>query len=238
MKPVLPKQHGAWAMLLIPFLLGIIEGQAVLIHIPLFIGWFFLYLATYPILMTFKNNRKKELYVKWSFYYGTPATIALLVVLVANVKMIYFGLIMIPFFLINAYFAKQKNERALINDVSAIIVFCLAGIASYYASTGTVDSIAISIFFLPFLFFAGSTFFVKTMIREKKNPLYKWISWGYHATLIVVLPIFINPLFVLAYIPSLIRSIVLYGKGITMMKIGVLEIINSIFFFTVMVFLL
>lgn len=44
MKALIPKQHGAWAMLLIPFCLGTVKGGAVLWHIPLFLGWLFILL--------------------------------------------------------------------------------------------------------------------------------------------------------------------------------------------------
>ena len=36
MKLVIPKQHGAWAMLIIPFLLSVILGKPTMYHIPLF----------------------------------------------------------------------------------------------------------------------------------------------------------------------------------------------------------
>ena len=38
MKLVIPKQHGAWAMLIIPFLLSVILGKPNMYHIPLFLG--------------------------------------------------------------------------------------------------------------------------------------------------------------------------------------------------------
>lgn len=59
MKLVIPKQHGAWAMLVIPFLLSVILGKPTIYHIPLFIAWFFIYLATYPFLMYIKQNEKR-----------------------------------------------------------------------------------------------------------------------------------------------------------------------------------
>ncbi|EZP78790.1 hypothetical protein H839_02941 [Parageobacillus genomosp. 1] len=46
-KWIVPKQHGAWAMLIVPFLLGAYAGGFTWLHVPLFVGWFFLYLATY-----------------------------------------------------------------------------------------------------------------------------------------------------------------------------------------------
>ncbi|WP_078548147.1 YwiC-like family protein [Litchfieldia alkalitelluris] len=230
MKILLPKQHGAWAMLVIPFLLGIFLGSPTWLHIPLFIGWLFLYLATYPLLMVIKN-KNRELHVKWTVIYLVPVVFSLVIVVISNVHFIFFGLIMLPFFLVNIYYAKRKNERALINDFSAIIAFSIGGLASYYAGVGVIDQIALMIFTLSSLFFIGSTFFVKTMIREKKNVTYKWISWGYHAGLVMLLIVVGYPLLVIGYLPSLIRAIYLYGKNLSIMKIGILEIINSVIFF-------
>lgn len=55
MKLIIPKQHGAWGMLLIPFVLGILTGKWTWYHIPLFLACFFVYLATYPLLMYVKQ---------------------------------------------------------------------------------------------------------------------------------------------------------------------------------------
>ncbi|MCY8334638.1 YwiC-like family protein, partial [Bacillus spizizenii] len=78
MKALIPKQHGAWAMLLIPFLLGMIKGGPVFWHIPLFLGWLFLYLAVYPITLALKKKQIKS-YQKWIYYYGVLACCFLII---------------------------------------------------------------------------------------------------------------------------------------------------------------
>jgi hypothetical protein len=72
MKLFLPKQHGAWAMLIIPFWLGVIEGEFMWKHVPLFFGWLLLYLATYPMLLLFKK-KKLQFYTKWTLVYMIPS---------------------------------------------------------------------------------------------------------------------------------------------------------------------
>ncbi len=52
-----------------------------------------------------------------------PALLFLLVPLVTMPSIIYFGLLMIPFFIINAYYTSQNKDRALMNDFSAISPF-------------------------------------------------------------------------------------------------------------------
>ncbi|MYL34921.1 hypothetical protein GLW05_15100 [Pontibacillus yanchengensis] len=237
MKLLLPKQHGAWAMLLVPFLLGITSSTFTSTHIPLFLGWLFLYLSTYPLLMLVKGKKKKE-YYKWSGIYVGFTLLFLAIVLLNEWKMLYFGLMMIPLFIVNLYFAKKKKERAFLNDVTAIIVFCIGGLASYYLGAGSLDKQGWMIAILCFLFFLGSTFFVKTMIREKKNVAFRWYSWSYHALLPILVVLFTQSLlFMIAFIPSVIRVFTLYGKKLTIMQLGVAEIVNSVCFLVTIIIL-
>ena len=67
------------------------------------------------------------------------------------------------------------------------------------------------------------------MIREKNNPKYRFISWGYHIVLTVIV-FAINPWYSLIFVPSVIRAIMLYGKKISILKVGILEIVTCIFF--------
>lgn len=82
-------------------------------------------------------------------------------------RILLFVIVMIPLFIVNMYYARQKNERALLNDICAIIVFCIGGLISYSFSMKQIDHTASFIALISFLYFLGSTFYVKTMIREK-----------------------------------------------------------------------
>lgn len=232
MKLFLPKQHGAWAMLIIPFWLGVIATQFLWQHIPFFIGWLLLYLATYPMLLLFKG-KNIPFYRKWTLIYMVPALLLLLIPLWTRPSIILFGLAMIPFFLINVYFSSKKNDRALLNDFSAIFVFGIAGLASGYLPDGHFHSETILVFITSTLFFIGSTFYVKTMIREKKNIVYKWISWSYHVIIPAIYFLIGNWIVAISYIPSLARAVYFYGKPYTMKQVGILEIVNAFIFFVV-----
>lgn len=234
-KLLIPKQHGAWAMLTIPFFLGAYAGGFTWLHILLFMGWLALYLATYPLLTAIKLKRKE--YLSWFYRYSSVAVLMLVIPIYYHMKLIYFGMAMVPFFIMNVYFAKKKKERDFVNDVAAITSFCIGGLASFYMGNGQLNMDALELFMFCFLFFIGSTFYVKTMIREKNNPVYKWLSWGYHLLLIIGLIYAHYPLFVLAYIPSVIRAFYLYGKSLPIKKIGASEFVNAVYFFAAMIFL-
>lgn len=233
MKLFLPKQHGAWAMTIIPFWLGVISGGFIWQDIPFFAGWLLLYLATYPLLLLFKRKRVL-FYTKWAAIYMVPAILLLIIPLLKRPSIINFGLLMIPFFIINAIYTSKNQDRALMNDFSAIFAFSIAGLAASYLSRGIVTLESVLVFFTSILFFVGCTFYVKTMIREKKNTQFKWISWLYHFLLLAVWFVLGYWIIALAYLPSLVRAIVFYGKKLTTKQVGIYEIINSFIFFIVL----
>ncbi|MBM7554049.1 YwiC-like family protein [Thalassobacillus pellis] len=228
----MPKQHGAWAMLVLPFLLGIIAGGFSWWQVPLLIGWISLYLATYPLIMAVKK-KKIEFHLSWFYKYISVATLALLPVVIFNTTLFWVGLMMVPFFIINIVFGKHNKDRSLWNDLSAIAAFSFSGMATYYLGSGSIDSTAWLIVAIPILFFTGSTLFVKTMIREKKNPAYRWISWGYHIFVVGLGAALGSWLLTVAFLPSLVRAVYLYGRKMKPMEMGILEIGNSAVFLAI-----
>jgi len=234
MKLFLPKQHGAWAMLIIPFWLGVVASEFLWQHIPFFLGWILLYLATYPTLLLFKR-KKRNLYTKWAVIYAIPAVLLLLIPLWVRPSIIYFGLAMIPLFIINAYYSSKKNDRALFNDLSAIFSFSIAGLASGYLAAGEINASMLIIFIASILFFTGSTFHVKSIIRERKNIVYKRISFTYHSLIPILWASLDYWIISLAFLPGLIRALYYYGKPLKMKKSGIIEVVNAVLFFVIMI---
>lgn len=229
----IPKQHGAWGMLVIPFVIGVIWSQPTWLHIPVFMGWILLYLTTYPLLMLIKG-KQKELHIKWTLIYSMFAALFFIVPLFHLPNLAWFGIAMIPFFLINIAYSVKDNDRALFNDLSAIAAFSIGGVASYYVGGGSLDQTAGLVWFVSVLFFMGSTFFVKTLIRERKNPIFKWFSWSYHIGILILVAIIGLPVLIIAYLPSLIRAVWCYGKQMTPKQAGMLEMVNCIYFVLVL----
>jgi len=237
MKPLMPKQHGAWAMLILPFALGMEAGNPTWYHLPLFIGWVLLYLAIFPFLLAIKKKNAAP-YLPSFFFFIIPALLSLSIPIWKDWRLIFFGLLMVPFFLINIYFARKNRERSFLNDLSAVGVFGIGGLASYFLGIGQLDLRAATIWFLTMIFFIGSIFFVKTMIREKENITFRRISWGYHVLLITAFFAAGFSWLSLAFLPSTIRAIVLNRKQLSMIHVGVIEIVNSVFFLVLVFYFL
>lgn len=223
-----PNQHGAWAMIIMPVLFGMFASDFNFYQILFFIAWFLIFFFIDNLLLYIKQRKKQLGYLYGSLLFLGSAILLLLPVLLYDLRILLFFMMMIPFAIINLYFASKRNERHILNDLSAIVIFSIAGLVVYFIGETTFDYKMIYIFLISFLYFVGVTFYVKTMIREKKNLRYKYLSYSYHIIGIIV-ALMIHPLLCIAFIPSLVRAIVLYGKNVKPKKIGILEIVNAIF---------
>lgn len=167
-------------------------------------------------------------------YYGFPACCFLMISVFHKPPLIWVGVSLLPLFLIHMYFARRKNERALLNNVAGVLFFCSGGFASCWLGMGTLDGWAWFIFLQSALFFIGSSFYVKSVIRERKNRTFAYWSWGYHLLLPFLSALFGAGWAFLAFIPSSLRAWFFHGRDWPVKTIGILEIVNACFFLAVM----
>ncbi|AEF93860.1 hypothetical protein Desca_0986 [Desulfotomaculum nigrificans CO-1-SRB] len=232
MKLLMPREHGAWAMLAVPFIIGGAVYGFNWWHIPLFLGWFSLYLCSYPLMMTVRQPKNNVHYLKWLVIYALAAGAWLTGPLLRYPGILWLVPLILPLLLINVYYARRRQERALFNDFCAVAELSLGGVASSYIGAGGVwTEKSWLVYLICILFFMGSVFFVKTMIREKNNRQFRYLSWSYHV-LLTVLPLLLTgglPL-TLAFLPSMGRAICYGGRDLTPLRIGQIEIVNSLWF--------
>lgn len=217
-----PNQHGAWAMLILPFLFGISASEAKWLQLPLFACWLLVYLFSFPVLQWVKTG-KSERYRRPAIAYGILLTPVAIGILAVEPKLFWFTLPILPLFLINLYYAKKKDERALINDVAAILLFSYIVFPVWFVGGGGDYSTAVELFALSALYFVGTAFYVKTIIRERNNPAYYLASILYHAGLTLVGTL-LDPWLVLPMSVLLARAAVLPKIGVTAKQAGITEI--------------
>lgn len=221
MKLLISNQHGAIVMALLPFLYGMLSSNPVWQHLFLLLAWCCLYLFTYPFFNLFKG-RNLALNRQWCWRYGVTALLFALPALAYNWRVLYFLLAMLPFGLLNIYYVKQKDERALGNDLAAIAIFGLAGMAAYYFAEQTFDRQIGLVFLYPSLFFVGTTLYVKSVLRERKNPRYLQLSIGFHVASLLVVAL-IDWQTALCFLPPLLRAVIAPRYKLSVKQVGLLE---------------
>lgn len=230
---VIPHEHGGWAMVSVPFIFGMMAGHPQWMHLPLFLAWLFLYMASYPFLQAFKKRANRQHLIKWGIVYSSLALICVAFPLYRNPELLYFAIPLVGLLLVNIWHVKRKSEREIVNDLCAILIFSLGGAAAYLIGGGYWDRMMLLVVLFNFLYFTGTVFFVKSVFRKRGNPSWSLAARFYHVLLLIVPWIVGLPWLTLAYLLATLRAFRYAGKQMRPMKVGIIEIVSSVFFLIV-----
>lgn len=229
----LPNQHGAWAMLITPVLVGALLTNVRAIHPVLLLTWLAAYCTNFFFMLAVKSRR-------WARYrtqlgvYGTVTAIGGFVVLLVQPRLILLSGAAIPVFLINLYFVRTRNERAWLNDVSGILLAGVVGFAAfrlgYVGENASVINAAWRAIAIVCVYFIGTVFYVKTIIRERGSQRWLRMSIAFHALFAVALTA-MGWWFVAAVASlALVRAVVIPSRAWTPKRVGLLEIAFTVLF--------
>lgn len=198
-----PNQHGAWAMLAVPFLLGAVlrlrSGEPAWFLLPLFVCWLAGYVAFYNASGWLKSPpSRRSSWVRPTLTAGGVAAASGLATLALTGPALLWW---VPLFtLLTApalVLASRRNERALIGGLLTVTAACLLTVVARFpdptALVGAQDAVAALSTLVAaggsFAYFFGTVLYVKTNIRERRSRGYYLASVGYHvaATLLAVL---------------------------------------------------
>lgn len=234
MKWYIPKEHGAWAMLIVPYWVGAFISGVQLIHFIFFLGILSIYFAQAPLLTFVRNPKNNDVWPSF-FIYVIIGAIFIVPFLLQNYNLLWIGLCIVPLFLINIYFAKMKQERLFINDLVAIIALSSLMLISYRLTEPALDMQIFVYLFIVIIYFTSTVFHVKSLIREKKNKQFHKFSIIYHAGIVVIAFLFQWFGAAIAFIINLIKASLPKKLFTTPKQIGIIEIVNSSLFFLVVV---
>jgi len=103
-KGYIPNQHGAWAMLVIPFLFGMFAAGPVLLHLLLFAVWLLAFLFSNAFLQ-WVRTRKLQIYGGPMTVYGSLLAAAGVLTVILRPELVRFLPAFVPLFLVNLYYA-------------------------------------------------------------------------------------------------------------------------------------
>lgn len=218
-KPIFSNQYGALVMAFVPFIYGIISTRLISLHLFLALSWLFLYFCSYPFLSVF-SKKQNHRYKKWAVIYFIISLIFALPVIVYQTGILQFLLPIAPLVIVQIYYAKQKDERNLINDIAGILTFGVVGMVSAYLVTTQYH---FEVLLHPTLFFIATTLYVKSVARERKNPRYLKASIALHLILMLIYTALGAYGLSVAYLIGFIRAWIIPQKRLTIKQIGLLE---------------
>lgn len=181
----LPPQHGAWAFLGLPLVLGAVVAPWTQLHLVLALAWVAAYPWSYAAL-GLARARRKQRFVRPFAVWAAVVVPAAAVLVVQRPWLVWVGAAYLLLFTVNLRYAAHHDERALAND-AVFVAECSAMVWVVWAlgasdgswsppSAGAVPVRAWVLVVVCALVLIGSTLHVKSLIRERRDPRYATAS--------------------------------------------------------------
>lgn len=220
----IPPQHGAWAMLLVPWLAGVLTAGFHWAHLPLLGAWLAGYLFSYYALQAIKIQRLARFRPQLLLYGPITAVLGLLVA-VARPPVLAYAPAFVVLLAVNGYFAWRRRERALLNDLISVAQSCLMVFVAATVAEAAIGP-AVPAFVAVLLYFTGTVLYVKTMIRERGSTPYRRASVAYHVVALAAAALVSLPL-AAVFVLLLVRAAALPRYRLAPKHVGIIEIVAA-----------
>ncbi|MEU9237308.1 YwiC-like family protein [Streptomyces subrutilus] len=223
----IPDQHGAWAMLAVPFLAGtFLAPRPGWAHAVLFAAWLLGYVAVFHaqqwLRLRVRGLRSARRHALPAVVFGAAFAVAGVPLAVLHPWLAGAALTAAPFVAVNTYYAWRGRERALLNGLAAVVPACgMLMVAAGLGGLGPARSWPAAVACL--LYFAGTVPYVKTMIRERNSRAYRAGSVTYHA-LALAGAAALSPWLAIPFTAYLARAAALPGRGLRVPAVGATEL--------------
>ena len=259
LKTLIPKEHGAWAILILPYFVGVavgggISGRGILG----FFGLLLLFLSRQPLHLILKmyfsevrlqRIKRRELWPAFLLFLGGGIGIFLWLIFRYRLgDLIIIGLIALSLFLFHTYLALYRKERTLIGELLGVALLTISAPVGVVLSAGKFSRGTLILWLLNVFYFAGSIFYIK-MRKKAARARKRILSFPFNINLVkeclayIVLLIIILVLLVftksvpvlvpLAFIPMVIHtlwSIIVLRPKFEIMKQGLVQTSLSLIF--------
>jgi hypothetical protein len=242
----IPREHGAWAVLYGPFLIG--AGSAGRWDVQILIFWVAVtafFLARHPLSMLARlraagpvDADKLNYWMHWFVIYlvaGLAATAPLL---------FYYKLwYLLPLggasalvLLAHLYLSTKRAERRLLGEFLGVAGLTLTAPGAYYVLQAQLDDVGLFLWFWNLLYFTSGIFYVKMRVGcfagKPDSHLLLWQCALYHLLLLCLIVAWVwwgwvSQLFLLAFLPIVVRAfagMLVRQRGLNLKRIGYMEI--------------
>lgn len=222
----IPNQHGAWAMLAAPLLVGIISGGPTWAHIPLTAFWFAGYFAFFATSLWLKSRRRPRYWPPVRAYGIATAALGLVVLAIQPRLAIWAPVFVLPLG-VGLAAAAARHDRDLLAGLTTVVGSCLMTVVAHDAGAGHVDRRAWELAAVLALYFLGTVFYVKSAIRERGNSGFLALSVGFHLVATVAVTWIAWPLGVLL-LALTVRAAFVPRLDVTPRQLGFGEIASTV----------
>lgn len=177
--PYIPREHGAWGIVAIPFVTAVaIAGTVSLPVVLTALAVLGAFLARYPLeLLLIPNSHlragrpERSALLRAGFGFGLPTlALGLVLTLVWGLHLIWWlAAAGLAFFVLRVVWGRRGGDRSLTAELLGTAGLALSALAGWIAATGTLDRTALWIWALNALFFGSGVLYVKTRILARRT---------------------------------------------------------------------
>lgn len=232
----LPHQHGAWAMLALPILVGIAASRFVPGQLLLAATAVAAYLAS-ATLQAWLRARRRPSYVPSIVVYWAATALLGAPLLVIEPRLVLTAIVVVPAGALTLAVARPGTPRELalslahVAQASALVpaAMLIAGETSVWTMSAATAITAAEM--------AGSVLSVRSVIRERDNVGFAVSSVGYHAAITLAAAVFLPWAYAAlgalltaraAALPLARRRLASTGRGLRPVHVGLVEAAASI----------
>jgi hypothetical protein len=210
---LIPKEHGAWVMWIMPLIIGAVAAGQFVIETWLIFGACLSIFAARTALASAIRLRRRSSSLSFKCMFAGLLELLIALGLVApillqgQIVIVIVGFLAVLLLLADLWWIREHAERNLVAEFLGVAGFTLTAPAAYVASAKTWNFESFLLWLISFGYFVGSIFYVKLRVlrmvpTEKREPkkeiLYTRLALGY-----VVIIISMTLLFsILTWIPG------------------------------------
>ncbi len=217
----IPPQHGAWAMLLVPYLAGLVAAGGAWPDLPLLVAWVGGYLTSYFALLAVKTRRLARVRTPL-LWYAVVTAIAAAATLAARPRLLTLAPAFLGALAVNAWFARRHDDRAVASGLSSVLAACLVVPAVAITARVPVGDVG-DAFAVCLLYFTGSLLFVRTMFRARDDARLRLVSLLFHLAALAVAGV-LSIGYSVVFAAALARAALLSGRQLKPGRVGVVEL--------------
>lgn len=254
----MPAEHGAWGMLLVPYLCA--AAVAGVWNVPVVLCGV-LALGLFVLRGSMEQQggwRALRLPEHGAIAGVLLATAGALVLLYGRTPLIVVGVAGVALYavqeaLVSAHNGARLEKRSLAAELVGVVLLSLAAPAAWIAARGSLEAEGVQIWALNVLFFLGGVMYVKYRVRGllahreftgwRERLAFAWPVLLYHLLLLAFLAasIFLRELsaaVLLAFAPGILRAsglVFQLGQKFPIRRLGWMEIVHSVVFAALLV---
>ncbi|MDO8670490.1 MAG: YwiC-like family protein [Dehalococcoidia bacterium] len=254
-----PKEHGGWAMLLIPYVIGLGVAARLGLESLLFLcGILLVFLASEPLSVIVKSLRVNSLgpisrrgaALRWFLLYLSLTGLATLPIVLVYDRwwMVLFGVLGLSFLGLQGFIEARRMDRTIAGELVGAVGLSLSAPGVYYVTLGDLDATALLLWLLCALHMMGSVLYINMRLRQhlargKCSDFSARLAIGrkvivYLAVLLAVLVVLsllgqVPILAIVAFVPfvyKVLRAILWLIPSFSFKRIGLLELAGSALF--------